>query len=377
MNRELSLRFRPTALGFLVMIYCFCPAQETIILQPGPSEGKDAMAQTIYPTLNMGDENNFIAAAWTYQGVFGITRSFLSFDLSCVPAGTIISEARLDLYFNPTSGHEGHSGLNESYLRRITESWEETTLTWNNQPGYTTMNQVFLPPSQTPEQDFTDIDVTELVKDMILYPEESHGFVLMLQVEELYRSLIFCSSDHTLETKRPRLTISLCTPPTAGYDMIEDQLCYTLTDTSAFATSWLWDFGDGTFSYLQNPVHCYAFEGVYNLCLIVSNACGADTLCKIVRPELTGFEGETEWEGQVLAPNPAHGSISVRWPASPGTAVSYSIHDLSGRIVSTGTFSITAALQKGSIDISILNPGVYFLVTTSENRMDPVKFMVY
>jgi PKD repeat protein len=29
----------------------------------------------------------------------------------------------------------------------------------------------------------------------------------------------------------------------------------------------MWDFGDGTFSNLENPTHCYANNGVYQVCL--------------------------------------------------------------------------------------------------------------
>lgn len=39
-------------------------------------------------------------------------------------------------------------------------------------------------------------------------------------------------------------------------------LTVTFTDTSA-ATSWLWDFGDGNTSTLQNPVHTYTRAGEY------------------------------------------------------------------------------------------------------------------
>jgi len=36
--------------------------------------------------------------------------------------------------------------------------------------------------------------------------------------------------------------------------------------------SWYWDFGDNNFSTLQNPVHTYSQEGVYNVCLTISSA---------------------------------------------------------------------------------------------------------
>jgi PKD repeat protein len=39
--------------------------------------------------------------------------------------------------------------------------------------------------------------------------------------------------------------------------------------------AWQWDFGDGTTSTLQDPVHQYALDGVYVVTLVATNACGA------------------------------------------------------------------------------------------------------
>jgi PKD repeat protein len=52
----------------------------------------------------------------------------------------------------------------------------------------------------------------------------------------------------------------------------------TFTDLSTGnPTKWAWDFGDGTTSTEQNPVHIYQQEGVYDVILTVSNSYGTDT----------------------------------------------------------------------------------------------------
>ena len=43
------------------------------------------------------------------------------------------------------------------------------------------------------------------------------------------------------------------------------------TDNSVGASTWTWDFGDGTQSSLRNPAHTYAARGVYSVALWVSN----------------------------------------------------------------------------------------------------------
>lgn len=51
-------------------------------------------------------------------------------------------------------------------------------------------------------------------------------------------------------------------------------------DTSTGATIWLWDFGDGIKSTLQNPSHTYGKVGNYSVSLKVINAYGNDTTTK-------------------------------------------------------------------------------------------------
>jgi len=70
-----------------------------------------------------------------------------------------------------------------------------------------------------------------------------------------------------------------CTSTVAGFTSSSVGLDAVFVDGSSDATSWSWDFGDGNTSIGQNPVHTYAADGTYNVCLIASNACSSDTTC--------------------------------------------------------------------------------------------------
>jgi PKD repeat protein len=55
------------------------------------------------------------------------------------------------------------------------------------------------------------------------------------------------------------------------------------TDMSENVPSeWFWDFGDGFTSTLQNPVHTYATNGTYTVCLTVGNIMGDDVNCHVL-----------------------------------------------------------------------------------------------
>ncbi|MFH1321792.1 MAG: PKD domain-containing protein [Bacteroidota bacterium] len=59
-------------------------------------------------------------------------------------------------------------------------------------------------------------------------------------------------------------------------------LTVTFIDSSVFAETWYWDFGDGNTETLRNPAHTYPDTGKYNVCLTVTNDCRSDTLCREV-----------------------------------------------------------------------------------------------
>jgi PKD repeat protein len=75
-------------------------------------------------------------------------------------------------------------------------------------------------------------------------------------------------------------SVTVCAyTPTAGFSSNSTGMDVTFTNTSTNAQSWLWDFGDGDTSTLQNPSHTFGSPGWYTITLIATNPCSAnDTL---------------------------------------------------------------------------------------------------
>lgn len=73
-------------------------------------------------------------------------------------------------------------------------------------------------------------------------------------------------------------------PPVAKFSADDTVSCsgiITFTDQSLnVPTSWLWNFGDGTTSGQQNPVHTYTANGSYSVSLTATNGNGNHTLVK-------------------------------------------------------------------------------------------------
>jgi hypothetical protein len=187
---------------------------KTLTLQPNGDEGKDAIVASCvscsYNDNNYGSTPDFLATAWTNSADESNLRSLIQFDLSSIPDGATIESAELSLFYKNSPGNGDHStlsGSNAAWLERITDAWTESTVTWDNQPATTSVDQVALPASTSNSQDYTAIDVTAIVKGWVSNPATNFGLKLRLQNETAYRQLAFASSDHTEEAKRPKLVI--------------------------------------------------------------------------------------------------------------------------------------------------------------------------
>ncbi len=105
-----------------------------------------------------------------------------------------------------------------------------------------------------------------------------------------YTVCMLATNEFGTDTTCQVLTINVIPPPQAAFD-------YSPTATQSDATisfldlstglpdSYLWNFGDGTTSAEQNPVHVYSEFGTYQVCLSVVNEGGNNTACQSIMVE--------------------------------------------------------------------------------------------
>lgn len=184
-----------------------------LVLQPG-AEGKDACLSSYAPSTNWGNYEGMLADAWTINSVPITRRSLIDFDLSSIPADAVITSATLTFYHNPLAKaginqnglHSSHTSSNASQLVKITQAWEEGTVTWNNAP--TTGSVVAtLAQSTSGTQDYV-VDVLSYIKDKRAYPTSNFGLMLKLQNETQYALMNFASSDNIDAANHPKLEIA-------------------------------------------------------------------------------------------------------------------------------------------------------------------------
>jgi len=93
------------------------------------------------------------------------------------------------------------------------------------------------------------------------------------------------------ETKTGYITVREAVIPTADFSVNatsgEAPFAVSFTDTSlGKPTEWAWEFGDGTVSTVQNPIHVYEVPGTYTVKLTVRNSKGSTTATRDVIAEV-------------------------------------------------------------------------------------------
>ncbi|TAE53542.1 MAG: hypothetical protein EAZ89_07340, partial [Bacteroidetes bacterium] len=174
---------------------------------------------------------------------------------------------------------------------------------------------------------FTDASVAS---DSVLYlfgdgassnlASPSHTYLLpgTYNVSQIaYRG--FCSPDTITKS-----VVVTCTPPAADFNVTTGNLTASFTTLTTGADSVKYTFGDGTSTTASNPTHLYAAVGTYNVCQIIYDVCGTDTLCEdVVITCVVAEAGFTFTANSTVASftNAAVGADSVRY-IFPGGATS-------------------------------------------------------
>lgn len=130
--------------------------------------------------------------------------------------------------------------------------------------------------------------------------------------------------DYTIIIREPILY------PTASYSYTEINACEGIIQfsdlTTHSPTSWSWDFGDGTSSPIQNPIHDYTSPGIYNVKLVASNAHGSDStvqniIIKIAEADIS-IGAITGLSSPIQFTNSTVGNTGFTWTFGDGTTSS-------------------------------------------------------
>ncbi|MDD3875729.1 MAG: C25 family cysteine peptidase [Bacteroidales bacterium] len=171
-------------------------------------------------------------------------------------------------------------------------------------------------------------------------------------------------------------TASIIYAPTANFTYLTNGTVVDFTNTSQYASTYLWNFGDGTTSTAQNPTHIFSSVGTFTVTLLITNDCGTDSISETITTTaaapLADFYADniTVSEGDFVnfhdisanAPNDWH------WIFEGGTPSSSTLQNPIVQYNTAGTYYVTLVATNAFGTNFMNKPSYITVLTTSINE---------
>lgn len=188
------------------------------------------------------------------------------------------------------------------------------------------------------------------------------------------------------------------TPDSTGAQVI----WITPSDNIFNAVEVLWDFGDGNTSSDLFPIHTYAGDGPYMLCLTAlfqdpgSNEFCEITYCaeltdeminppgmqtqgfsiNVIDPSGTTGISETDLISDLnVWPNPASSHVQLEFSLDNSENIAIVLFDVAGKRVQADSFAASNGSNLYQIDVSNLTPGMYLVRLTGEHNQTTTRLV--
>ncbi len=151
--------------------------------------------------------------------------------------------------------------------------------------------------------------------------------------------------------------------PNAGFTFDQSNNTVGFTNTSTSATSYLWDFGDGSTDNTNNTQlqHFYPTIGDYTVTLIAMNACGSDTTEQTVSILVSSLEELGSFDEITLFPNPNDGHFTLQIKGIAKAELEIGIMNVLGQTLTNELLDFGSGTLSKTFDLSYLADGTYML----------------
>ncbi len=157
--------------------------------------------------------------------------------------------------------------------------------------------------------------------------------------------------------------------PEAGFDFEVQNggLTVIFSNTSMNATSYEWQFGDGTTSTEENPSHTYPGDDQYSVVLTVTNDCGTETFSQTVVLETSSSSDIPGIERFEVFPNPTNGQFFMILEGEVPN-VKLNIYDILGQIVFSEALNANGGKHLRTFDGKKMSRGMYIIKLESDGK---------
>ena len=196
-----------------------------------------------------------------------------------------------------------------------------------------------------------------------LIPTQSDWYKIILSDE--------CNSTPDMDS-----AYSFVNMPNPGWSFSAKLLTVDFTGEDSMAQSYLWDFGDGFSSTVQNPSHLYSSKGEYIVCLQITDSLACvDSNCKKITVSDIGINA-SKHDALKIYPNPNKGEFDIQLLRAGPIDFSIRILNSIGEEIYVQDFKSSIG-HNYHLHIPQADRGLHFVELRSGNQIFRQKFMIY
>lgn len=139
----------------------------------------------------------------------------------------------------------------------------------------------------------------------------------------------------------------------------------SFTNLSTHSLTYEWDFGDSNTSNEENPIHIYKESGEYMVSLTVDQCNETDTKIKTLIIDTVLKSPDFKTDNLIIYPNPVKNTLHLSFSVK-SDKMKIAIVDVSGKVVRKKSI---VKSRDFVLDLSSLNPGIYFLKLNSYDKV--------
>ncbi|MEM7375239.1 MAG: PKD domain-containing protein [Bacteroidota bacterium] len=161
-------------------------------------------------------------------------------------------------------------------------------------------------------------------------------------------------------------------------DLAKSPGAVRFTDHTVAATSWLWDFGNGSSSKEKNPLHIFQEPGTYTVQLAVSNGiCQSRTSRKLIVKNSSNLEELVGDDIIKVTERTSDGIIQVEMDLPRAMTLTMHLLDNANQQLATGQLRLKAGPYRQQLSLAAFPKGEYQFKLTDVNDKERVWKIVY
>ncbi len=259
----MSMQQRLSSVGLLAVLLANTPLPQDVSFTPT----EDAAVLREYPASNYSA--GALSVEWEKFSIGNaVRRSFLRFET------TGIEDLSFDCLTLKLTATSLGGGTTYFEVRQVTSLWNESDVKWESQPNVGGVLGNWTRAVGSGETIYIPLDTNAL---------RTSGTFDIALVGHTYGGTSQVEFESREGLSPPELILGCSSAPLrAGFAIRVPEgpapLLLSFENVShGMATSWAWDFGDGSSSSVKNPTHTYVAPGRYSVGLTITDPGGSDT----------------------------------------------------------------------------------------------------